>query len=102
MEERRKLERFSLSLPAKLETAEGSVLLYTSNVSSDGAFFSTLKPFPEGTSLRINLALRSPQLESPGDITCFVELTGKVCRSEQGGIAVVFDSRYKIISETLR
>jgi hypothetical protein len=25
-----------------------------------------------------------------------------VCRSEQGGIAVVFDSRYKIISETLR
>jgi len=101
MEERRKLERFSLSLPAKLETPEGSLLLYTSNVSSDGAFFPTVKPLPAGTSVRISLALSSPQSKSLGDITSLVEITGKVCRSEHGGMAVVFDSRYKIIAETI-
>jgi len=108
MEERRKLERFALRLPANLETWPNtpekpgiSLALHTSNVSSGGAFFLTSTPLPEGTSVKIGLALRSSHLDSARDMGSFVEVTGKVSRSEREGMAVVFDNRYRIIPEAL-
>ena len=59
MENLRRLERFSLKLPAAIETVpdteehDKKVLnLLTANVCSGGAFFHTDKPLPEGTSVK--------------------------------------------------
>ncbi len=103
MKERRKLERFQLRLPAKLEIlpeapqAEKELLeLHTSNICSGGAFFRTWNPLAPGTVVMIDLLLEIPNGGFSINGKSLVEMRGRVVRSEHRGMAIAFDRRYKI------
>ena len=91
MVERRKLERFDLRLPAKIEGL-GLIKgvynsLFTRNISAGGAFVETTKHFPENSRVSIDLAVPTGVL---------VKVTGAVLRSDPTGIAVRFDNKYQL------
>jgi hypothetical protein len=106
VEERRHLERFPLKATAVIETAvenEEKVLeLYTRDISSSGAFFSTQSALPPGASVRITLFLLIAGLKQlyghPGKIK--ITTDGTVVRSNNDGMAVVFDQRYQMSAVT--
>ena len=91
MVERRKLERFDLRLPAKIEGlglgkgVHNSAL--TRNISAGGAFLETTKHFPENSRIKVDLAVPTGVL---------VKVSGAVLRSEPTGIAVLFDNEYQL------
>ncbi|MBW2091412.1 MAG: hypothetical protein JRI34_04710, partial [Deltaproteobacteria bacterium] len=62
MREARRLERFDLELPAKLEVLEydedkenRTLNLLTRNICSGGAYFYTEQPLSVGTNVKIDL-----------------------------------------------
>ena len=63
MEERRKFERFSITLPARMETIfSGKKQIFefkTKDISASGAFMDTATPFSEGTRFKLNLTAQS-------------------------------------------
>ena len=101
--ERRKLGRFRLEIPAKIEMV-GSEWgktrrdLRTSNISSGGAFFHTEQPLPEGSPVKIDLILPLEKLEGLKNDhkQAYIKVTGKVLRSESKGMAISFDQDYVI------
>ena len=104
MEERRELERFKLRLPARIEVVSGVpqvekdiINIETDNICSGGAFFHTLSPFPEGTQVKIDLLLNFQKLRTPGNRRSHIKVSGNVLRSEAIGMAIQFDTGYKII-----
>jgi len=99
--ERRKMERFSLELPACLlmtneSENQESIELVTSNVCAGGAFFKTEKPLPPGIELRIELFIHLDKLKNIGGKRSRIEVLGSVIRTEKQGMAVCFDKKYKI------
>jgi len=101
--ERRRLERFSLEVPARIEIlaredhAEEVLELNTRDVSAGGAYFRTKKALPEGTRVRIDIILPLDRLRKLKD-TCkgLIKVTGTVLRSEPTGMAICFDEGYLI------
>ncbi len=106
MEEKRKLERFDLKIPAKIKLADlsqddrGEEIpdLTTSDISSGGAFFHTTKPLPKGTDIKIDLILPLGKLKklSEDSLHALIKVTGTVIRTESEGMAIRFDSNYQI------
>jgi hypothetical protein len=103
MEEKRKLERFDLKLPARIEpvreTEEREILtLMTSDICAGGAFFHTNDPLPEGTEVRIDLVLPLKKLKELAEDYdhAYIKVTGKVLRRETGGMAICFNRGYQI------
>lgn len=106
MEEKRKLERFDLKIPAKIKLADlsqedrGEEIpdLTTSDISSGGAFFHTTKPLPKGTDVKTDLILPLDKLKklSEDSLHALIKVTGTVIRTESGGMAICFDSNYQI------
>ena len=103
MEERRRLERFGLRIPASIKafhaTQEREMLnLLTSNVCSGGAFFDTTVTLPEGTEVKIDLILPLDRLKTliEEHKQARIKVTGKVLRSGATGMAVTFDDDYVI------
>ena len=100
--EKRKLERFDLQLPAKIEPVnrEGEEILdlMTSDISSGGAFFHTDQPLPEGTDVKIDLVLPMDELKKLQDEyhQVNIEIKGTVLRSDPGGMAIYFNKDYSI------
>ena len=104
--EKRKLARFELEIPAKIEVlAEGrkeeeeGLSLLTSDISSGGAFFHTSQPLPEGTDVKIDLVLpldRLKELKEDCDHV-YIKITGTVLRSESDGMAIYFNDDYHFI-----
>lgn len=103
MRENRKMHRFELVLPAKVEPVRPNVKksevleFLTGNVSAGGAFFRTDKPLPAGTPVRIDLILPLDKLRNLSGKKAYVKVDGKVLRSDERGMAVSFSSRYRII-----
>ncbi|MBN1837421.1 MAG: PilZ domain-containing protein [Spirochaetales bacterium] len=102
MEERRKLERFLLRLPAKVvspSAEEEPCRVETRDVSADGAFLVTKLPLEAGASVTVELELpvdRFKQLLEQGrDVT--LRINGVVVRSETDGVAVRFQKKYEIV-----
>ena len=93
MEERRKLERFALNLPASIR-AIGSVSrtldLVTQNISAGGAFFLTDNPLPKGLKVLMELVLKR---ESGLGKAAKLKINGKVIRSQPDGMAIMFMDR---------
>jgi hypothetical protein len=88
--ERRKLERFGLRLPGKIEDLgrkKGAYNLLTRDISAGGAFLETTDQFPENSHVRIDFVVPTGVL---------VKVTGAVLRSEPTGIAVRFDNEYQL------
>ncbi len=100
--ERRKLPRFALRALAVLRTLQQSerrtLQLYTRDISSGGAFFSTDTPLLPGTAVIVTLflfitALRERYGHPP---TVRITVQGRVVRSSREGMAVVFDGDYEV------
>ena len=101
--EKRKLERFDLKIPAKIEVktsdkGEEVLNLLTSDISSGGAFFKTDRLLPEGTKVTIDLTLPIDKMKKirTDFQKALLEVTGTVLRSESQGMAICFDKDYLI------
>lgn len=103
MLEKRKLQRFDLKIPAKIEYLSGNsdrdVLdLMTSNICSGGAYIPTNQPLPEGTKVKVDLVLPLGGIKKlfweydQADI----KVTGRVIRREHRGMAISFNKDYSI------
>ena len=104
MGDRRKIERFKLRLPARLEVVgryedvqQATLSLETDNVCSGGAYFTILNPLPQGTSVKIDLLLDFDRIVTPRHMRPLIKVKGNVVRSERTGMAVRFDKSYQII-----
>ena len=103
MKERRKLERFQLHVPAKIELTDASghhetLQLETKDISADGAFFVSSKPITEGANLQLEMILSVEKLKDLIGVHKKVELKlqGHVIRSDSDGVAVLFERKYHI------
>ena len=104
MEERRKHKRFKLKLPAKIEVLprepQGEariVRVESDNIGPGGAFFPTLTPIPEGTPVKVDIALRFRKVQFPISKRPLLSARGHVLRSEPSGMAIRFEKRYTIV-----
>lgn len=90
MEEQRRLTRFPLKLPARMQVMGAisqSLNLVTENICAGGAFFLTNNPLPVGLKVLMEIVLkRQSGLGKPATL----KLKGKVVRSQQNGMAVMF------------
>lgn len=103
MQDKRRLERFDLKVPARIEglskkkTSE-TLDLMTSDLCSGGAFFHTDQSLPEGTKVKIDLVLPLGGLKKL--ISAYdhahIKVTGTVIRRESHGMAVCFNKDYSI------
>ena len=104
MEEQRKLERFDLRVVAEIETTTGypkesvAFNLWTRDISSGGAFFTTPDPLPVGRQVRIDLVLPLEGVEKFRYRQTHVRLNGTVIRAESAGMAIRFDNGYEMVS----
>lgn len=103
MKERRKLERFDLHIPARIElliTKRDRELIHllTRNICSGGAYFHTTKPLLENTQVKIDLVLPLDKLKTLKDEWkhALIKVTGKVLRSGPEGMAICFEKDYQI------
>ena len=103
MEERRRLERFELNAPARVivQTEGGAkeeLDLTTKDVSSGGAFLFSSQPVSEGASVKMELLISLSMLrELAGEKKAAkIKVKGRVIRVDAEGIAIRFDSTYKI------
>ena len=104
MVDKRVFERFELEVPARVEIEEEGrqqteIALKTSNICAGGAFFLTDQRIPYGTRLKMDLILSIEKLKKLLGSECRIEVQGEVIRLEERGIAVRFDSDYRIVSK---
>ena len=103
MDEKRRLERFDLEVPATIQPRgadreEELFNLQTSNICSGGVFFYTNQPLAEGMQVKIDLILPLDKLNNlkDGAKKVFINVTGRVLRSDPKGMAICFDEDYEI------
>lgn len=102
MKERRKLERYQLSVPTTIELVGSghreTLRLETKDISADGAYFASPGPFAEGVHLKLEMILSVERLKELIGAHKKVELRleGTVIRKDEKGIAVLFDKKYQI------
>jgi hypothetical protein len=104
-EDRRRLQRFDLQAPTRIEVQQdggrhGVLNFLTKDISSMGAYIETAQPLPEGAPVRLELTLSMELLyrivgKGAG---AKVKVRGKVIRAEEGGMAIKFDRRFKIVA----
>ena len=99
--ERRKIERFSLELPALLSVLDGSGIkktfeVITKNICSGGAFFITDKLMPVGTDVKMDLVFSLNKDDKLNEKKSHINVSGAVIRTDEHGIAVCFDKGYNI------
>jgi len=99
--EKRKMERFSLELPTYLSIVNKgekrkSLKFITSNICSGGAFFKTEKPLSIGTDVKLNIILPLDKFKNVKSKRSSIYVSGSVIRTDQQGMAICFDKRYKI------
>ena len=101
-DEKRKMERFDLKVPTALswtlkDNAQESVELMTHNICAGGAYLETQKPLPQGTQVKMDLILQLDWLRKYGERRqSHIEVSGTVIRTDQQGMAICFDRKYRI------
>jgi hypothetical protein len=100
--ERRRLERFDLQVPAKIEvmsSADTSTIteLLTRDICAGGAYFPTKTALPSGTKVKLDILLPVRNVSTIGDNTRgLIKVNGTVIRSGPAGMAIGFDEGYLI------
>jgi hypothetical protein len=103
MDERRRIERFHLEVPARIksidnEEAERGGAFTTRDISSSGAFLFTEEAVAEGARVTLELVLPVEKfrqlLGSQSKVS--ISVSGRVIRRDQQGIAVLFNKKYEI------
>lgn len=102
MKERRRFERFSLALPARIEPGDGAGRvpggLMTSNISAGGVYVTTTEPPRQGMEVRMEFILPFNNLKKVKvETDACVTVTGKVVRAEAAGMAVQFNDDCNIV-----
>ncbi len=90
---RRNLERFTISVPANVNTpmqTNSDQTVPTSNISASGVFFSTDIVYPVGTPVMLNIALDFGG-GHPSLVGARFKVEGTVVRTESAGMAIAFD-----------
>lgn len=90
---RRKLERFPVSVPSKVSSIMhdfSDQTLPTANISAGGVFFETAQTYPVGTAVTLNISLDFDG-RRPGALQPRFRVEGSVIRVEKGGMAIAFD-----------
>jgi len=100
--EKRKMERFDLKLTAYLSVAgksekQKSFELLTTNICAGGAFFKTNKPLTVGTDVKLAVILPLDKFKNVKDKISHIDASGSVIRTDQQGMAICFDKKYKIL-----
>jgi hypothetical protein len=103
MKERRRFERFPLSLPARMVTvSSGPKKVFefkTRDISACGVFIeNTLDSFIEGMRIKLNLIARSERIKELTGSHSLIEAEGNVVRSTPLGVAIRFDKECQILS----
>ena len=102
MKERRRFERFSLTLPARMETINsGKKQVFefkTRDISSSGVFIFTPEQFSEGDRFKLNLILSSDKIKKLTGAKSLIECEGSIIRSTPSGVAICFDTDCQILS----
>jgi len=102
MREKRKIERFDLHLETFWNVQNKSIvdktpMLLTRNISSAGAYLTTKNPLPVGTNMDLKFFLSQQELSNESkDQKIKIWTRGKVIRTEEGGMAVVFEEQSKV------
>ena len=99
MEERRRLERFDLRLPADIECLapiKYKLRVFTRNISAGGAYFDTTVSFPESTRFKVNLFVSIRETEDMPPTQVKIDVRGRVLRSERTKMALRFDEDYRM------
>ena len=103
VQERRKLERFEIQAPTRIVLQSGGVgalmdKLTTRDISSSGAYVYSSQSLPEGAKVRMDLVITLEALQKIAgeNSTARIRVKGKVVRSDSGGVAIQFESGYKI------
>jgi len=104
MKERRKFERFPLSLLARIETNESNrkqiFKFQTRDISSAGAFIDTTEKFSEGTRFKMDIKVPNRKIKKLTGALSLIECEGSVVRSSESGIAVCFNGNCQVLSFT--
>ena len=90
---RRRIERFSMSVPSKVSAImhdHADQALDTKDISAGGVFFETGTTYPVGTSVTLNISLDFGTRKS-GMFQSRFRVEGVVVRSESKGMAIAFD-----------
>lgn len=88
---RRKLERFTMSVPAQLAPkAMPEQTLHTQNISAHGVFFQTDTTYPIGTSMTLTISLDFGDGRA-GTVQSNFQVEGTVVRTEPKGMAIAFN-----------
>ena len=102
-QKQRKFERFTLNIPAKIETIisgqakDKEILnLLTKDICAGGAFFHTSQTLPEGTEVKIDFVLDINKLKKLTENRAYIKIKGTVLRSGSEGMAICFHKNYKI------
>jgi len=101
-DDKRELERFSLSLNTLLlikgAMFEPAYEVLTENICSKGAFLSTSKPLPIDTKVKMDVRLPRKGAQYTKNKRSHLKIGGTVVRTEENGMAVEFESQYEIVS----
>jgi len=102
MKERRQFERFTLSLPVRLETItldRKKILdLETRDISASGTYIPTLTSFPKRTRFIMDLTIPNNDIKEFKYVKSLKGCTGTMVRSTSKGMAIQFDRECYIIS----
>ena len=101
MKERRQFERFSINLPARMETTISNrkqlFEFKTKDISASGAFIDTQSAFSKGTRFKLNLITQSKRIKDLTGAQSLIECEGVVIRSTPQGVAICFDKECQIL-----
>jgi hypothetical protein len=100
--ERRRLERFDLQVPAKIEVlspvdTSSITELLTRDICAGGAYFPTKTALAPGTKVKLDILLPVRSVSAISDNTRgLIKVNGTVIRSGPAGMAIGFDEGYLI------
>lgn len=102
MKERRQYERFSLTLPTRMEpVASDRKQIFdfqTRDISASVAFIYTKEPFSQGTRFKLNLTVPSDRIKEITGANSLIHSEGKIVRSTPTGVAIHFGKKCQILS----
>ena len=99
--EKRKMERFNLNLPALLSIKDdnGNARAFEfmiRDICAGGAFFNTGTPLSVGTEVKMDLILPLEKFKTGKVNRSRIDVSGWVIRKESQGMAVRFDKKYSM------
>jgi len=98
--EKRAMERFPLTLPARVTPMDNedhdTLELLTSDICAGGAFFQTETPLSPGTEVKIDLVLPLEKLKELAGKKAHIKVSGFVIRTTAKGMAICFEPEYEI------